>query len=143
MNDAPTVHRDIAAIDRLGAVMNTPSKTIETFVSAASTTVSSVEFECKELTANCPVTMQPDVYTVVIHYDPRELFIETKSLKLYLWTFRNRGIFAEDIADEIVNHLFDAVNPFFVTVQLKQQARGGIVTTVHAEKWGDSAHDNE
>lgn len=102
-----------------------------------------VEFECAELTALCPVTMQPDLYTVRITYDPRELFIETKSLKQYLWTFRPRGLFAEDIAAEIVDHLFDAVNPHNVTVQLEQQVRGGIKTTVHADKWGETYDDDE
>lgn len=93
--------------------------------------VDRIVFETTELTAICPVTDGPDIYDATISYTPATLCIETKSLKLYLETFRNRGIFAEHLAPLIANHLAEAVM-VAVHVELRQHARGGIVTTVSA-----------
>ena len=82
-----------------------------------------VHFHSSELTAVCPVTSQPDFYSIDIEYVPATSCIETRSLKLYLRTFDGRGIFA--------GHLADAVE-VPVTVRLTQQVRGGITTTVTA-----------
>lgn len=90
-----------------------------------------VHFRSSELTAVCPVTDQPDFYTIDIEYVPGSCCIETKSLKLYLRTFDGRGIFAEHLAPEIAAHLADAVAAP-VSVALTQQTRGGIITTVTA-----------
>ncbi|HZY56879.1 MAG TPA: hypothetical protein VFE09_03665, partial [Rubrobacteraceae bacterium] len=61
-------------------------------------TDATVEFTTNELTAVCPITGQPDFYELRLSYRPREALIESKSLKLYLWGFRDRGLFAEDLA---------------------------------------------
>jgi 7-cyano-7-deazaguanine reductase len=90
-----------------------------------------VHFRSSELTAVCPVTGQPDFYSINIEYLPASECIETRSLKLYLRTFDGRGIFAEHLAPLIAEHLADAVD-VSVMVRLTQQVRGGITTTVTA-----------
>lgn len=79
----------------------------------------------------CPVTQQPDVSTVVIEYVPERWCIESKSLKLYLWGFRDRAVFAEALAAEIANEVMTTAGPRHVRVALTQRPRGGI--QVHAE----------
>jgi 7-cyano-7-deazaguanine reductase len=74
----------------------------------------------------CPVTRQPDLSTLVISYDPDELCVESKSLKLYLWGFRDRAVFAEALAAEIASEIMDTAKPHKVTVTLTQRPRGGI-----------------
>tara|TARA_B110000438_G_scaffold293146_1_gene332520 strand:+ start:861 stop:1250 length:390 start_codon:yes stop_codon:yes gene_type:complete len=106
-----------------------PSERLDTFHVAGPLDL--VHFRSAELTAVCPVTEQPDFYTIDIQYVPAELCLETKSLKLYLRTFDGRGIFAEHLAPEIAARLAAAVD-VPVTVGLAQQVRGGIVTTVTA-----------
>jgi len=93
--------------------------------------LSEVVFETTELTAICPVTDGPDIYDATIRYTPAAVCIETKSLKLYLETFRNQGVFAEHLAPRIAAHLASAVQTD-VKVTLRQHTRGGIVTTVSA-----------
>lgn len=74
----------------------------------------------------CPVTRQPDLSTLVIAYEPDKLCIESKSLKLYLWGFRDRAVFAEALAVEIAGEIMDTAKPHRVTVTLTQRPRGGI-----------------
>ncbi len=92
-----------------------------------------VEFTTNELTATCPITHQPDFYELKLSYRPKESLIESKSLKLYLWSFRDRGIFAEDLAATLLKDLVAACDPIEMTVDLTQQVRGGlqIRTVVH------------
>jgi 7-cyano-7-deazaguanine reductase len=85
-----------------------------------------VEFTTNELTATCPITGQPDFYELKLGYRPREALIESKSLKLYLWGFRDRGIFAEDLAATLLKDLVAACDPVEMTVDLTQQVRGGL-----------------
>lgn len=80
----------------------------------------------------CPVTEQPDFSTVVIEYAPHERCIESKSLKLYLWSFRNAAVFAEQMAVDIGTEVHTAASPNWVQVQVTQRARGGIVTEAFA-----------
>jgi len=96
--------------------------------------VESVEMMSDELTAICPVTGQPDIYTATIAYRPSALCLESKSLKLYLARFRNEGIFAEALAVKIKEDVAAAleVEPAAVTVTLTQKARGGITITATA-----------
>jgi 7-cyano-7-deazaguanine reductase len=93
--------------------------------------VSQVELTSDELTAICPVTSQPDLYVATIEYWPRDLCIESKSLKLYLSTFRNEGHFCEALAVKIRDDLAEALDlqPDKVRVTLRQKARGGITIT--------------
>jgi 7-cyano-7-deazaguanine reductase len=85
-----------------------------------------VEFTTNELTATCPITGQPDFYELKLGYRPKESLIESKSLKLYLWGFRDRGIFAEDLAATLLKDLVAACDPVEMTVDLIQQVRGGL-----------------
>ena len=92
-----------------------------------------VEFTTNELTATCPITDQPDVYELKLSYRPKESLIESKALKLYLWGFRDKGIFAEDLAATLLKDLVGTCDPVEMTVDLTQQVRGGlqIRTVVH------------
>lgn len=90
-----------------------------------------VRYSTKELTALCPVTGQPDQYELIIEYSPVGKTIESKSLKLYLWSFRDRGIYAEDLAAQIAKDLCKVLR-YTVHVHLKQQVRGGLVLEAEA-----------
>ena len=101
---------------------------IETFPSPG---VSHVEMTSDELVAVCPITGQADFYTATIEYRPGPLCIESKSLKLYLATYRNEGVFCEALAVKIRDDLAEALElpPDKVRVSLRQKARGGITIT--------------
>lgn len=88
--------------------------------------ISSVTFTSDELASMCPVTEQPDLSSVVIEYVPDRWCIESKSLKLYLWGFRDRAVFAEALAAEIAAEVMHTAAPERVTVTLTQRPRGGI-----------------
>src|SRR5579884_891334 len=90
-----------------------------------------VEMTSDELTAVCPITAQPDFYTATIEYRPRERCLESKSLKLYLGRFRDRGAFCEALAVEIRDEVAAVLElePSDVHVTLVQKARGGITIT--------------
>lgn len=85
-----------------------------------------VEFTTDELTALCPVTGQPDFYDLKLSYRPREALLESKAMKLYLWGFREEGMFAEDMAATLLKDLVAACDPHEMTVDLTQQVRGGL-----------------
>jgi 7-cyano-7-deazaguanine reductase len=92
-----------------------------------------VEFSTNELTAVCPITGQPDFYELKLSYRPRRQLLESKAMKLYLWGFRDRGMFAEDMAATLLKDFVAACDPVEMTVDLTQQVRGGlqIRTVVH------------
>ncbi|HLL57908.1 MAG TPA: preQ(1) synthase [Rubrobacteraceae bacterium] len=96
-------------------------------------TDATVEFSTDELTAICPVTGQPDFYELKLTYRPRARLLESKAMKLYLWGFRERGMFAEDMAASLLKDLVAACDPVEMIVDLTQQVRGGlkIRTVVH------------
>lgn len=85
-----------------------------------------------ELTCVCPMTGQPDFATVTITYVPDERIVELKSLKLYLWGFRDEGHFHEDVTNLILDDLVAALAPRRMTVETSWNVRGGITTTVTA-----------
>ncbi len=116
---------------KLGKPMNQPSKQLETFPAPPNVTV--VKFTSDELTSFCPVTEQPDFNTVEIEYYPDQLCVESKSLKLYLWTFRDERIFGESLADQIAQDIFDKLQPHYCKVTLIQSIRGGLQMTAVAE----------
>jgi 7-cyano-7-deazaguanine reductase len=104
---------------------------LETFANPG---VSSVEMTSDELTAVCPVTAQPDLYVATIEYWPQDLCLESKSLKLYLSSFRNEGAFCEALAVRIRDDVAAALElpGDKVRVTLEQKARGGITITATA-----------
>jgi 7-cyano-7-deazaguanine reductase len=85
-----------------------------------------VEFTTDELTAFCPVTSQPDFYSLKLTYTPKSRLLESKAMKLYLWGFRDKGAFAEDLAATLLNDLVKACDPVRMEVDLTQKVRGGL-----------------
>jgi len=92
-----------------------------------------IEFDCPEFTALCPVTSQPDFGHITIRYVPDTLCLESKSLKLYLFSFRNHGTFHEAAVNRILDDLVKAVKPRRAVVKGVFRPRGGIAITVEAE----------
>ena len=85
-----------------------------------------VKFNCPEFTSLCPITGQPDFATIYISYIPEERMVESKSLKLYLFSFRNHGDFHEDVVNIIMNDLIKLMDPRYIEVWGKFLPRGGI-----------------
>lgn len=85
-----------------------------------------VKFNCPEFTTLCPVTGQPDFATIYISYIPYNKLIESKSLKLYLFSFRNHGAFHEDCVNMIMNDLIEVMDPSYIEVSGKFLPRGGL-----------------
>lgn len=85
-----------------------------------------VKFNCPEFTSLCPITGQPDFATMYISYIPDQKIVESKSLKLYLFSFRNHGDFHEDCVNIIMNDLIELLNPRYIEVWGKFTPRGGI-----------------
>lgn len=104
---------------------------IETFDSPV---VDVVSFRSDEIGALCPVTMQPDLYSVEITYEPNGKCVESKTLKLYLTQFRNEGIFGESLTAKIADDLFFAIAPKKLSVRTIQQIRGGLQMTTVATR---------
>lgn len=92
-----------------------------------------IHIDCPEFTCLCPLTNQPDFATLLIDYVPDLRNIELKALKLYLWSFRDRGVFHEAVTNEIVDTLAARLAPRFLRLSAKWYVRGGIYTTVVAE----------
>ena len=93
-----------------------------------------VTFDCREFTSLCPVTGQPDFAQLTIRYRPRKRLIETKSLKLYLWSFRERRLFNESIVAEIAATIMKQAQPEWVDVEGRFAHRGGIGVTAIARR---------
>ena len=115
----------------LGSTVRHPIDHVEVFPAPAN--VTSVRLTNDEVTSMCPVTQQPDLSTVVIEYVPGSSCVESKSLKLYLWGFRDRAVFAEALAAEIAGEIMATAQPERVTVTLTQRPRGGIELQAVAE----------
>ena len=105
---------------------------IETFKNSHPDRDYEIEMECPEFTCLCPKTGQPDFAELEINYIPDQLCIELKSLKLYLWSFRNEGVFHEKVINDILNDLVRACRPRWMEVVGDFNVRGGIHTTVRA-----------
>ena len=124
--DPSTEHQPI-----LGGTGRHAVEHVEVF--SAPSNVTQIRFTNEELNSICPVTEQPDLSTVVIEYVPDQWCIESKSLKLYLWGFRNRAVFAEALAAEIAREVMHSAKPKHVRVTLTQRPRGGIEVRAIAE----------
>lgn len=109
-----------------------PSKNLETFANPKPGRDYEISMECPEFTCVCPRTSQPDFATIRIRYVPTELCVELKSLKLYLWSYRNEGAFHEAVINRILDDLVQAIRPKTMTVVGDFNVRGGIRTTVTA-----------
>ena len=106
---------------------------LETFANPQLQRDYTIHMEIPEFTCLCPRTGQPDFAVIVLDYVPDQRCIELKSLKLYIWSFRDVGTFHETVTNDILADLVAAVNPRFMRVTAKFNVRGGIYTTVCAE----------
>ena len=109
-----------------------PSRQLVTFPNPSPRRDYVIRHECPEYTALCPVTGQPDFGTIVVVYAPDRRCIELKSLKLYLWSFRDEGHYFEQVTNRILDDLVKACRPRWMTVIGRFNVRGGIGTTVVA-----------
>ena len=113
-----------------------PSKKIETFPNPCPDRDYEIAFDCPEFTCVCPKTGQPDFATLRIRYVPDRLCVELKSLKLYLWSFRNEGHFHEEVTNLILDDLVKRTRPRRMSIEGDFYIRGGIHTVVRANYEG-------
>jgi 7-cyano-7-deazaguanine reductase len=113
-----------------------PTRELQTFPNPRPERPYEISFECPEFTCVCPMTGQPDFATIRIRYVPDRLCVELKSLKLYLWSFREEGTFHEAVTNRILDDLVAAVQPREMTVVGDFNVRGGIHTVVTASHRG-------
>ena len=113
---------------------STPSTKLETFPNPAADRDYTIRMTIPEFTCLCPMTGQPDFATLELEYVADKLCVELKSLKLYIWSFRDRGAFHEAVTNEMLDHLASATAPRFMRLTAKFNVRGGIYTTVVAER---------
>lgn len=122
-----------------------PSHTLETFVNPAPDRDYEITFDCPEFTCLCPLTGQPDFAHFHISYVPDQSCVELKSLKLYLWSYRDQGAFHEKVTNQILDDLVDAVKPRMLEVRGEWFVRGGITTDVRCTyvdpDWGAADAD--
>jgi 7-cyano-7-deazaguanine reductase len=119
--------------EALGASLNRPGSDLETFPNPTPERDYTIRMEIPEFTCLCPKTGQPDFATLSLEYVPEDRCVELKSLKLYIWSFRDRGAFHEAVTNEILGRLVDAVMPRFMRLSARFNVRGGIYTTIVAE----------
>ena len=110
-----------------------PTKALETFPNPAADRDFHIHMQIPEFTCLCPKTGQPDVATLILDYIPDQLCIELKSLKLYMWSYRNEGAFHEAVTNRILDDLVAATQPRFMRLTAKFYVRGGVFTNVVAE----------
>ena len=110
-----------------------PSRDLETFANPAPERDFQIHIEIPEFTCLCPKTGQPDFATLILDYIPDRKCVELKSLKLYIWSFRDEGHFHEAVTNRILGDLARALEPRFMRLTARFYVRGGIFTTVVAE----------
>jgi len=110
-----------------------PSKTLATFPNPREGRDYTIRIKIPEFTCLCPKTGQPDFAVLYLEYVPRTLCIELKSLKLYVWSYRNEGAFHEAVTNKILDDFVAACQPNFMRISGRFNVRGGIYTTVVAE----------
>ena len=111
-----------------------PATSLETFPNPACDRDYTIRMTLPEFTCLCPKTGQPDFATFELEYVPDELCVELKALKLYLWSYRDRGAFHEAVTNQIADDLTKACAPRFLRLAGKFNVRGGIYTTVVVER---------
>jgi 7-cyano-7-deazaguanine reductase len=113
--------------------MAEPSTRLETFANPTPERDYTIRMTIPEFSCLCPKTGQPDFATLKLEYVPDQRCVELKSLKLYIWSFRDRGAFHEAVTNEILNDLVAATTPRFMRLVAEFNVRGGIFTTIAAE----------
>lgn len=114
-----------------------PSATLETFDNPTPQRDYTIRMRMPEFTCLCPITGQPDFATLHLEYVPEATCVELKSLKLYIWSYRDEGAFHEAVTNQILSDLTAATAPRFMRVTAEFWVRGGIDTTVTAEHRAD------
>ena len=127
----PTTQSDLAELTLLGRKAE-PSRKLETFPNHNPDRRYTVTLTTDEFTCICPATSQPDFATITVKYVPDQRIVESKSLKLYYWSFRNEGVFQEHVVNTICDDLVTALDPHWIEVTGAFKARGGISITVVA-----------
>ena len=112
---------------------NNPSRDLQTFPNPNPDRPYHVHIEVPEFTCLCPLTGQPDFATLVIDYLPNQKNVELKSLKMYMWSYREEGAFHEAVTNKILDDLVAATDPRYMKLTAKWYVRGGVYTTVVAE----------
>jgi 7-cyano-7-deazaguanine reductase len=112
-----------------------PTRRLESFANPTPARDYRIHMEIPEFTCLCPRTGQPDFATLVLDYVPDRRCVELKSLKLYVWSFRNAGAFHEAVTNRILDDLVAATRPRFMRLTARFNVRGGIFTTVVSEHW--------
>jgi 7-cyano-7-deazaguanine reductase len=111
-----------------------PTSDLETFANPRPQLDYTIRMRIPEFTCLCPKTGQPDFATLELEYVPDRACVELKSLKLYIWSFRDRGAFHEAVTNEIADHLTGTLAPRFLRLRARFKVRGGIYTSVIAER---------
>ncbi|MDO8499423.1 MAG: preQ(1) synthase [bacterium] len=127
----PTSKTDLQKLTQLGKSGSKPERTLEVFPNHAPGEIE-VELHCTEFTCRCPLTGQPDYATIHITYVPNKFVVESKSMKLYLETFREVGVFHEHLAVDIGRDFVKFVKPKSCEVEVEFNTRGGIAISA---KW--------
>jgi 7-cyano-7-deazaguanine reductase len=120
-------------LSNLATMATKPSRKLETFPNPNPERDYEISFEAPEFTCLCPMTGQPDFATIHIRYVPDQKCVELKSLKLYLWSYRDEGTFHEAVTNRIADDLIRAIDPRFISVEGDFYVRGGIKTKVKVE----------
>jgi 7-cyano-7-deazaguanine reductase len=110
-----------------------PASNLEAFANPAPERDYTIRMSLPEFTCLCPRTGQPDFATLELEYIPDRLCVELKSLKLYIWSFRDRGAYHEAVTNEILGALVSALEPRYLRLAARFNVRGGITTSVVAE----------
>jgi len=128
----PTDRSDLKDLTLLGHQAK-PSRKLEAFPNHNPNRYYLVRLETNEFTCMCPATGQPDFATIKVDYVPDQKVVESKSFKLYLWSYRNEGVFHEHVINTILDDLVKALDPHYCKVTGVFGVRGGIGITVEAE----------
>ena len=121
----------------------TASKRLDTFINPEPGRDYTISIKLPEFTCLCPVTGQPDFATLHIRYIPDQLCVELKSLKLYIWSYRDEGAFHEAVTNQILSDLVTAVSPRYMKLTADFNVRGGVYTSVTAEHKKENWHSSE
>ena len=117
-----------------------PTNELETFGNPRPEHDYTIRMRIPEFTCLCPKTGQPDFATLELEYVPDRACVELKSLKLYIWSFRDRGAFHEAVTNEIADHLTRTLSPRYLRLEARFKVRGGIYTTVTVQRRAQGWH---
>jgi len=128
-----TLDSDLDNLTLLGRGATRPARNLETFPNRHPQRDYNISLVTDEFTCVCPATGQPDFARITVNYVPDQKIVESKSLKLYFWSFRDEGVFHEHVTNVILDDLVAALDPRWCEVVAEFGVRGGIAITVRAE----------